>query len=103
MIKKIVLVFIFIFGSLNLKSEVCGTEYTDSIPSPIFVNSKNNYILSSGAISIPIVVHVIYNTATQNISVSQILSQINVLNEDFRKMVNTPGDNTNNVGSDTKI
>lgn len=36
-------------------------------------------------ITIPVVVHVIYNTPDQNISNDQIRSQINVLNEDFRK------------------
>ena len=36
-----------------------------------------------GAITIPIVVHIVYNTAAQNISDEQIQSQIDVLNEDF--------------------
>lgn len=36
-----------------------------------------------GTINIPVVVHVIYNTASQNISLQQIQSQIDVLNEDF--------------------
>jgi hypothetical protein len=36
--------------------------------------------------TIPVVVHVLYNTALQNISDAQILSQIAVLNADFRKL-----------------
>lgn len=36
--------------------------------------------------NIPVVVHVLYNTATQNISDAQILSQIAVLNADFQKL-----------------
>ena len=32
---------------------------------------------------IPVVVHVVYNTVAQNISMAQIQSQIDVLNEDF--------------------
>ena len=36
-----------------------------------------------GVITIPVVVHVIYRTEAQNISDAQILSQIEVLNEDF--------------------
>lgn len=36
--------------------------------------------------TIPVVVHVVYNTAAQNISTAQIQSQINVLNQDFRKL-----------------
>ena len=38
-----------------------------------------------GLITIPVYVHVIYNTSQQNISSSQINSQIAVLNDDFRK------------------
>ncbi len=45
-------------------------------------------------VNIPVVVHVVYNTTAQNISDAQIKSQIDVLNEDFRKLnadkVNTP-------------
>src|SRR5262245_25059330 len=36
--------------------------------------------------TVPTVVHVVYKTARQNISDAQIKSQIDVLNEDFRKM-----------------
>ena len=36
-------------------------------------------------IIIPVVVHVVYNNADQNISNDQVRSQIKVLNEDFRK------------------
>ena len=36
-------------------------------------------------ITIPVVVHVVYNTASENISIAQIKSQITVLNKDFRK------------------
>lgn len=35
------------------------------------------------SITIPVVVHVVYNTAAQNISDAQVQSQIDVLNEDF--------------------
>ena len=35
---------------------------------------------------IPVVVHVLYNTAGQNISDAQVQSQLAVLNEDFRKL-----------------
>ncbi|MCW5907660.1 MAG: T9SS type A sorting domain-containing protein [Chitinophagales bacterium] len=37
-------------------------------------------------ITIPVVVHVVYNTSAQNISDQQIFSQINQLNLDFRKL-----------------
>jgi hypothetical protein len=35
-------------------------------------------------VRIPVVVHVVYNTATENISDAQIQSQITILNQDFR-------------------
>src|SRR4051812_35109709 len=38
---------------------------------------------SNAVYTIPVVVHVVYRTPTQNISDAQILSQIAVLNEDF--------------------
>jgi hypothetical protein len=38
---------------------------------------------TSTTISIPVIVHVVYNTADQNISDAQVQSQIAVLNEDF--------------------
>jgi len=41
---------------------------------------------TGAVITIPVVVHVVYNTAAQNISDAQIQSQIDVLNEDFRKL-----------------
>ncbi len=41
---------------------------------------------SRAVITIPVVVHVVYNTAVQNVSDAQIQSQIDVLNADFRKL-----------------
>src|SRR5574337_867978 len=38
---------------------------------------------TSSTIEIPVVVHVIYNTTSQNISYAQVNSQITVLNEDY--------------------
>jgi hypothetical protein len=43
--------------------------------------------------NIPVVVHVVYNTSAQNISNAQIQSQIDVLNEDYRRL-NTDKTNT---------
>src|SRR4030095_6526274 len=49
---------------------------------------------SRGIIIIPCVVHVVWNTPIQNISEDQVLSQIDVLNADFRRRnfdtINTP-------------
>lgn len=49
---------------------------------------------------IPVVVHVIHNGGSENISDAQIESQIQILNEDYGKIVGTNGDGN---GVDTKI
>ena len=58
-------------------------------------------------ITIPIVFHVIHNGdavgSNENISQAQVNSQIDVLNEDYRKMLGTAGYNTNAVGADCEI
>ncbi len=60
----------------------------------------------TGVITIPVVVHVVYRTSIENISDAQILSQIAVLNEDFRRLnadrFNTPSDFTS-VAADVQI
>ncbi|UGU15413.1 zinc metalloprotease [Sinomicrobium kalidii] len=40
----------------------------------------------SGKVVIPVVVHVVHNNTTENISDAQIQSQINALNEDYRRL-----------------
>lgn len=58
-------------------------------------------------VTIPIVVHVVHNGepvgSGTNISRAQIEAQIEVLNEDFRKKVGTPGANTDPVGADIEV
>ena len=56
----------------------------------------------NGVITIPVVVHVIYNNSTQNISDAQIASQMTVLNDDFRRM-NADADGTWPQAADTEI
>ncbi|MDX5423351.1 MAG: T9SS type A sorting domain-containing protein [Hymenobacteraceae bacterium] len=50
--------------------------------------------MRQATISIPVVFHVVYNTQTENISEEQILSQLAILNADFRRKnedaINTP-------------
>ncbi|MFK8162875.1 MAG: M43 family zinc metalloprotease [Lewinella sp.] len=62
--------------------------------------------LNGGILTIPVIVHVVWNTSAQNISDAQIASQIAVMNDDFRRMNNdrnnTPSDFTG-VASDTEI
>lgn len=49
---------------------------------------------------IPVVVHVIHNGGAENISATQINSQIRILNEDYGKLPGTPGDGN---GVDTRV
>lgn len=49
-----------------------------------FIQSGEMSRLVGDTIEIPVVVHVLYNTAAQNISDAQVNSQITVLNEDFQ-------------------
>lgn len=48
--------------------------------------SADKFSFRSTNVTIPVVVHVVYNTAAQNISDAQIQSQIDVLNTDFRRL-----------------
>lgn len=61
----------------------------------------------NAVLTIPVVVHVIHNGdaigANENISDAQVISQITVLNQDYRRMADTPGFNENPVGADTEI
>ncbi|GIV23045.1 MAG: hypothetical protein KatS3mg025_0704 [Bacteroidia bacterium] len=49
---------------------------------------------TNNVITIPVVVHIVYRTASENITDAQVQSQIDVLNEDFRRLnadtTNTP-------------
>ena len=54
--------------------------------------ADNSSYKTTGTVVIPVVVHVVYNTSTENISDAQIRSQIDVLNEDYSR---TNADTTN--------
>jgi PKD repeat protein len=47
---------------------------------------NRNSMRTQAVITIPVVVHVVYRTATENISDAQIMSQIAILNNDCRKL-----------------
>lgn len=63
--------------------------------------------ITAEVLTIPIVVHVVHNGEAvgqgTNISAAQVQSQIDVLNEDFRRKPNTRGFNNNPVGADIEI
>lgn len=83
------------------------TEQFEAWLAPLIEKEKANKSQSGGIVTIPVVVHVIhagqaYGSAP-NIVDEQVQSQITVMNQDFRKLVGTPGYNTNAVGADTQI
>lgn len=52
--------------------------------------------------TIPVVVHVVYNTTAENVSMAQIQTQIQVLNDDFRRL-NSDADGTWSQAADSEI
>lgn len=81
---------ILFFNALHAQ-RVCGTEaYLKSLPtslvaSPSGPSGPSRDTLPNEVLVIPVVIHVLYYTNGQNISDAQILSQLNVLNQDFRR------------------
>ena len=103
------------FVSVVSAQRVCGTgDYTarmaGSFTSRDNITELNNVItrdtVANEIITIPVVIHVLFNTGAQNISDAQVLSQIKALNDDFRRMnadaANTPAAFIP-VAADTKI
>ena len=56
----------------------------------------------NGVITIPVVVHVIYSSSSENISEAQVLSQMQVLNDDFRR-TNSDANSNWSQAADTQI
>jgi len=107
-------IFTFLFALLALQQSalaqrICGTtEYQQMLEQqdPSIINRREeieqftrDYLINNpqgdrALVTIPVVVHVVYNTTAENISDAQIQSQITVLNQDFRKLnadaANTP-------------
>ncbi|WP_421946958.1 fibronectin type III domain-containing protein [Phaeodactylibacter xiamenensis] len=111
--KRLLPLFALLFFSLGVQAQRnCGaTEYMELQQQtyPKFeenrqqIEKHTNRMLAqpglrsvNGTITIPVVVHVVYNNQSENISMAQIQSQIDVLNEDFRRLnpdaSDTPGD-----------
>ncbi len=106
MTRILTFVFISLFIGLHSHSRAqvimhCASdEYNDHVSFSKSVNGTNSLsptnpsvskfggntsVLSNTIITIPVVVHVLYNMAAENVSDAQIDSQIAALNRDFRK------------------
>jgi pregnancy-associated plasma protein-A len=132
----ILILFVLGFLNCNILLEGGGTEappqrncetmagyleYLDNNPTYAHIRDTmevftENYIrnmkaeeetdLKSGLTTIPVVVHVIYKTQSQNISDKQIKSQIDVLNKDYHKLNSDAGKVPNefkSLAADAKI
>lgn len=83
----------------------------DTLISTYLKDQKNSRRTAEEVIRIPVVVHVIHDQSqtslgglnNPNISDAQIRSQIEVLNEDYRRRPGTAGFNTSPVGADAYI
>ena len=84
----------FIHNTPGLNEKIASIEAFTKRLQSIHSPSSNNSITESSVITIPVVVHVIYNSSIQNISDAQVQSQIDVLNKDYRRQnsdtANTP-------------
>ncbi len=124
----VLLMFCTIGHSQGLKDTHCATMEMDSISRAKFpqrgrledfeealqqkitelkAQLKNGRIMSQH-ISLPIIVHVVHNGEAvgsgTNISEAQVMAQIEVLNEDFRKLTGTPGGSSGNpIAADIEI
>lgn len=82
------------------------TSQFESIIQSQSFRARENGQSAPVVITIPVVVHVLYKTASQNISDEQIKSQIDALNRDFRRRnadtVNTP-DRFKSLAADVQI
>ena len=73
-----------------------------------YKTTRNSSKIAATIIKIPVVVHVVHSGqavgTAPNITDAQVESQITILNQDFRKMIDTPGGaSTNPVSADIEI
>jgi len=115
-------ILLTILSIFSFAQEKCGTEVYISqliekypeyrierqkvnIQTKKWINNNLDHS-SKAVITIPVVVHVVWNTNSENISDAQIFSQMDVLNDDFRR-TNSDASNTpsvwQNIAADCEI
>jgi len=111
---KVIGTFICWCFVLHTNAQRCSTtDYIKqySLPLTSVITSPNTEIagrdtLKNEVIVIPVVVHVLYHNSLQNIGNEQVLSQLTVLNNDYRRLnadvVNTP-EPFRNIAADARI
>lgn len=100
--------------AINTSAQRCATkDYSERNISSVAQNPSTPVNVASGrdtlnneVIVVPVVIHVLYNNSTQNISDAQVLSQIKSLNDDYRRF-NADAEKTpipfQSVAADTRI
>jgi hypothetical protein len=91
--------------------EMLSSREVNEMVSQIIANNERSRVNETqgglNILTIPVVVHVIHNGDAygtgENIRDEQVLSQITVLNQDYRKQTGTPGFNNSPVGADVEI
>lgn len=79
-------------------SQRCNTTFysseKDKLYARPYLESGSRDTLADEIITIPVVIHILYNNDVQNISDAQVNSQLDVLNKDYRRLnsdtINTP-------------
>jgi len=93
---RLILIFFLVFSS-TFSQEKCGSElYRELLISKGLFNVSNfsdRGLSQIGQYDIPVVFHIIYNNDQENISDDQIISQLEVLNNDY----NTENEDFSNV------
>lgn len=108
--KKFLLTVVLFFYSLisdgqeaDERCRLIRTEKTNTFEQQLSVRKAELKAASDQVYEIPVVVHVIHNGEEANIPDEQILSQIRVINEDFRRKEGTRGFNNHPDGGDPRI
>lgn len=108
----VLLSFVLLLGKTGAQNwRQCGV--LDNSPTHLQTDNKSINLKITGSIDstslwkLPVVFHVLHDGQAvgtgKNISDAQILSQLQILNEDYRRKPNSPGFNTNPVGADALI
>lgn len=118
--KRIVLILLSVFALFTAAKAQVIPCYTDEVAAQYAANDpsakarfeeaeariasyKPSMQKAGGIVYIPVVFHIIHNDGLENISQAQIMDQIRIINEDFRRKVGTPGFSTEAVSADCEI
>lgn len=69
-----------------LRMRYAGLNNSAKTPASISRKEQGSSVADVPVVTVPVVIHVLYNSEAQNISNAQIQSQLDILNKDFRKL-----------------